>query len=116
MLFSSKEKKLLLYSYNGDLANVRKILSRKPINVDATNREGVTALMAACDHNHLAVVEALLADGAYVNMANNKGWTSLMWACRNGFEQIVLTLLKNEADVKQANRFGSTALRSLINN
>jgi len=52
--------------------NVRKLLSRKPINVDATNREGVTPLMAACDHNHLTVVEALLADGAYVNMANNK--------------------------------------------
>jgi ankyrin repeat protein len=73
MLFASKEKKLLLASYVGELNNVKKLLSRKPINVDATNREGVTPLMAAVDHGHFKVVELLIEEGAYVNMANNKG-------------------------------------------
>ena len=45
-------------------------------NVNATNTDGVTALMLASVHGHTSIVKALVKAGADVHAKTNNGWTA----------------------------------------
>ncbi len=51
------------------------------------------ALIDAAFRGHLAVVQALLAQGAAVNNPDNRGMTALHWAAENGHAEVVQALL-----------------------
>ncbi len=83
--------------------------------VDATDKDGGTALMLAARSGHAAAVEALARAGADLEATDKDGWTALMFAA--GLDHgadAAAALLKAGADraVKKAtgNYEGKTAL------
>ena len=83
-----------------------------PLDFNAKNNDGSTALMLASHNGHLDVVEALLADSRiHVNIKNNDGDTALMLASLNGHLDIVKLLLADpRVDVNTTTKYGWTAL------
>src|SRR5437764_265877 len=78
--------------------------------VNATNRDGSSALMAAAFGGHLEAVQALIASGADVNVTDSQGRTPLMAAAMSGSLPLVRALLDRKADLRAEDRGGSTAL------
>jgi ankyrin repeat protein len=71
---------------------------------------GESALWRAAENARVAVVEALLQAGAYVNTANRQGKTALWQAAADGREDVVEALVRAGADVNKAHRRGDTPL------
>lgn len=86
---------------------------RRPTTV--TRYNGRTALQAAAERGHVAIVEKLLRLGADVNAlpSPSHGRTALQGASENGFSNIVTILLNQGADVNgpAARYSGLTALQ-----
>ena len=58
-----------------------KLLLRNGADVNAKQRDGMTALMWACMEKRLDIVKLLLRNGADLNTAKDRdGKTALMWA------------------------------------
>ncbi|KAG3107639.1 hypothetical protein PI124_g13376 [Phytophthora idaei] len=91
---------------NGQL----EVLIKHGAHVDVADDDGDTALMAAIEDGHDAVVQRLLECGASIDLVNNDGWTSLMKASMNGHSEIVAILLPNGACVDKKDPVGATAL------
>ena|GEM_PF-1677335 len=81
-------------------------------NVNASDRNGRTALMVAARYNlNPETVSTLVNNGADINAGNNKGWTALMFAAWNkSTPEIVSVLLKNGANAAIKNREGKIAI------
>jgi ankyrin repeat protein len=79
----------LLYeaTESGDLEVVRIILKRG-INVNKTNKNGNTPLHVAAKSGHKEVTSLLLKCGANVNRINNNGKKPLILAAENGLVEI----------------------------
>jgi hypothetical protein len=82
----------------GDKAQVRTLLS-KGIDVNAKNRQGMTALMAATIKGDFDIVKALLDRGADPNSRDNLGRTPLMFAAQKGNLNIARVLLAKGAEI-----------------
>ena len=80
------------------------------VAVDATDGDGTTALMRACQYGHERCARALIGAKANVNATDEEGWTALMQACDGGHEQCALALLKAKANVNASSNDGQTAL------
>lgn len=65
--------------------------------VDATDRDGYSALMRACEPGHLEVVEMLLAVGAATDLADKWGRTALHCAALKGRATVAALLLSHSA-------------------
>jgi len=87
------------------------ILIANGAKVDASDRNGLTALMAAASMGLAENVRALISAGANVNARDEKGATPLIWAAISGHPQVVEILLAHGADGKVKNKDGLTALR-----
>lgn len=73
--------------------------------------EGGTALHYATDRGHTAVVDALLAAGAEVNLADpDQGWTPLMYAAYDDRADIAQRLIAAGADLNARDPQGRTPL------
>jgi hypothetical protein len=86
------------------------ILIAHGAQVDAPDRNGFTALMAAASMGLVSNVRVLISAGAKVNIRDEKGSTALIWAAISGYPQVVEILLAHGADVKAKNKDGLTAL------
>ena len=95
--------------YYGDTETVKKLLAAGA-NVNAKNKDGVTALSFASDRGHLDIVKILLGNNADVNARSNIGSTPLMNAAFMGHVQIVELLIANGADENARSCDGTTAL------
>jgi ankyrin repeat protein len=82
-------------------------------------RSGRTALQAAAEGGHLAVVERLIQQKADVNAAASEysDKTALQAAARGGHLAVVERLIQDKADVNPvpSGNFGTTALQAAIN-
>jgi ankyrin repeat protein len=78
--------------------------------VNATDKQGMTALMWACKTGRLDVVQALISKGAEVNAGERFGRTRLMWASEEGHLDVVQTLLAMGAEVNATDKLDRTAL------
>jgi ankyrin repeat protein len=87
------------------------ILIANGARVDASDRNGLTALMAAASMGLAQNVRVLISAGADVNARDEKGATPLIWAAISGHPQVVEILLAHGADGKAKNKDGLTALR-----
>ena len=89
------------------------LLEQDLVNVNhAKEREGWTALHAACRNNQLPIVELLVEIGdADVDKVTYEGWTALHLACRKGNLAVAKYLLQNgHAKVDIYANGGMTAL------
>jgi hypothetical protein len=88
------ETDLMRAAERGDLTAVQQLLTAGgKANVNALDQSGQTALILACQEPKAgpAVVKALLASGADVNLRSRNGYTALTWAqARNNSEVIRL--------------------------
>ncbi len=86
------ESFLNLAAASGDIEGVRSQLA-EGVDVNAKGYCDETALMAASECGHAAIVEELLRAGAAVNLRSKTGATALMLAAMNGHAEIVRSLL-----------------------
>ena len=70
--------------FAGNLPTVRRILQQPPgggFNVNAGDEGGFTALHAAVDGDHVAILQAILqVEGVNLNVRTNRGLAPLHWA------------------------------------
>ncbi len=79
--------------------------------IDAVNEDGETPMILAARAGDLNVVNALIKQGANVDVqVNDVACTALIVASREGFIDIVGVLLKAGADMDTQDHLGCTAL------
>jgi uncharacterized protein len=93
----------------GDRAAIQALL-RQPVDVNAADPDGTTALHWAARANDSETAGALLRAGADVKAANRYGVTALSLASTNGSAALVEMLLSADADPNTATPEGETAL------
>jgi ankyrin repeat protein len=107
----STYKKTSLYEYADDDSADTDIQESPPekesipdVNISDTN--GVTPLMAALKEGNDWEVKSLLDSGADVNASDSEGWTPLMYAVRyQNNETLVHTLISHGAKIRAQNNF-----------
>ena len=92
-----------------DRATVRSLL-HQPIDVNASQVDGMTALHWAAYHDDLEIVELLVRAGADIKAANRYGVTPLSLACTNANVVMVELFLDAGADPNTSLPGGETAL------
>jgi len=91
---------LLDAAAEGDLDEVRRLVSEERVEIDMCNERGVTALHRAAGHGQTAVLEFLLKKKARVNVVDADSWTPLHIASSVGSLEAVKCLLKHGANVE----------------
>jgi uncharacterized protein len=92
------------------------------IDVNLTDRHGVSALMVAAGRGRIANVKLLLTRGANVNLQDFQGlWplggqTALMFAAKEGREEVAALLIEAGANVNAQDSEDETALMKAVNN
>ena len=94
---------------NGDIDGVRLWLSLD-VRPNATQDDGLTALMLAAQEGHAEIAEILLDAGANPNDKDNDGWTALIIAISKSYPEIAKMLLDAGANPNAARGDGNTAL------
>ena len=100
---------LIAAARNGDLAELRAGMAG-PVDVNARQPDGATALHWAVHHEDVVAADLLIAAGAGADAANDLGVTPLLMACRRGHGPLVERLLLAGADANSALPSGETAL------
>lgn len=102
----------LNYNYEEQLEEKVNILIDNGINIDHTNKVGVTALMiTSCNSNNCNIIKKLIHTGANVNKQDNQGKTALMYAIvKSDNIDIVELLIKAECELNLKTDSGRTAL------
>ena len=83
-------------------------------NVNAKDKQGVTALHWAVYKAHEEIAHLLIDKGADVNAKEKSGVTALHTAVQKGHVAMVELLLDKEADVDATNKLGVTALHTAV--
>ncbi|KAI6092763.1 hypothetical protein F4821DRAFT_266796 [Hypoxylon rubiginosum] len=106
------QKALIMSASNGDLENVKKILSGKArpfVDINAPDEDGTPALVYASCFGHETVVQALVDAGVDVDRQDRNYWSPLMWAMTNRHKGIAKVLLDNGASAEAKTSSGRTA-------
>jgi len=93
----------------GDLELVEYFLEEEKFDLDQTNDEGFTPLMAAASENQAVIARRLIEAGADVNFVNGNGWTALIEAADEGAMSVAQVLLEQGARVDVAGAQRSAA-------
>jgi ankyrin repeat protein len=102
--------RLIQASKEGDVVEVRMLLSRDDIDANSKYIGGVTPLIEAAKNGHEAVVQSLL-HRSEVNLKDNRGCTALWYAAQNGHTGIVGLLLgRRDVTPDSKDSRGRTAL------
>ncbi|KAJ7109047.1 ankyrin repeat-containing domain protein, partial [Mycena crocata] len=91
---------------------VVKLLLEHGANIEAQNKDGMTALMKASLEGHRMVVQLLLEQGAKIEGRDRWGMTALMKASIEGHSEVVQLLLEHGANIEAQDEVGRTALMS----
>ncbi|MBF0288490.1 MAG: ankyrin repeat domain-containing protein [SAR324 cluster bacterium] len=92
----------------GDTAQIEKLLKQK-VQIDATDLQNKTALIAALQNKHDDVANLLISKGASVNISG-ASVTPLIVSAWTGNLGLTQVLLKNGANVNDSNAHGLTPL------
>lgn len=93
----------------GDLDSILTLLN-DGVNIDTTDAQGNTAVMAATKKNHVAIVKLLIEHGANINIQNDMQDNVFLYAGAEGLLEIVRLAIAADADPTLTNRYGGTAL------
>ena len=77
--------------------------------INASNAQGMTALMRAAAGGRVRMVRVLLKHGADPNSARNDKFTALMLAAFFGHQEVVRILVEHGGDTDATTRFGTSA-------
>jgi ankyrin repeat protein len=103
---SQDESPLMMAALKGQLDLAKKLIER-----DAdVNKTGWTPLHYAATNGHLAIMELLLENHAYIDAESPNGSTPLMMAAHYGTPAAVKLLLEAGADPGLKNQLGLTAI------
>jgi uncharacterized protein len=100
------ESPLMMAALKGHTELVRKLIER---NADV-NKTGWTPLHYAATNGHLAIMELLLDNHAYIDAESPNGTTPLMMAAHYGSPAAVRLLLEAGADPTLKNQLGLSAI------
>nr|WP_286672515.1 ankyrin repeat domain-containing protein [Cohnella hashimotonis] len=100
---------MIVSAEKGDVESVLKLL-REGADINATDRDGRTAVLAATYNNRAEVVKALIEKGADINIRDRRLNNVLLYAGAEGFLDIVNLAIDAGADTKLTNRFGGIAV------
>ena len=100
------ESPLMMAALKGHTELAKKLVAR---GADV-NKTGWTPLHYASTHGHLAIMELLLEEHAYIDAESPNGTTPLMMAAHYGTPAAVKLLLEAGADATLKNRQGLTAV------
>jgi ankyrin repeat protein len=100
------ESPLMMAALRGNLELCKRLIGR-----DAdVNKQGWTPLHYAATNGHVAVIELLLENNAYIDAESPNGTTPLMMAAHYGSAAAVQELLQAGADPTLKNQLGLTAI------
>ena len=103
-------------AHSGDESEVRRLLD-EGADVNETDDNGNTALMAAARCGQLEILKLLMSGKAKLNLADNNGMTALMAAAQENHIDAVKVLLKvKSSHVNAADKDGITALMRAASN
>ncbi|MFD2334588.1 ankyrin repeat domain-containing protein [Cohnella sp. GCM10020058] len=102
-------KQLIVSAEKGDVKRVLKLLE-DGADINATDRDGRTAVVAATYHNRAEVVKALIEKGADINIRDHRLNNVLLYAGAEGYLDIVKLAIEAGADSRLTNRFGGIAV------
>lgn len=108
-----KATSLILVSTQSLFGKERKIVEamvKAKVKIDAVDKDGESALMAAAATNRDGMVRLLLENNAKIDLKDNDGWTALMYASSAGHWSVVKELIEAKADVNAADKDGWTPL------
>ncbi|XP_069615191.1 M-phase phosphoprotein 8 [Ranitomeya imitator] len=91
--------------------DILRLLIKKGAKINASQRNGTTALIHATEKNYLTTVALLLEAGAFVNMQQTTGETALMKACKKGNVDTVRLLIEHGADCNVLTKHQNNALQ-----
>lgn len=97
---------------NGTVAELNDCLVRYASEIDKKNKEGLTPLMVAVEAGRLDMVNALLSQGASIEVTDRAGRTALVHAIGNS--KVVEKLLLKGADPDTTDRAGMAAIHWAI--
>ncbi len=100
------ESPLMMAAFKGQLEQVKQLIAK---GADV-NKPGWTSLHYASTNGHLAVMELLLEEHAFIDAESPNGTTPLMMAAGYGPIEAVKLLLEAGADTRMRNKKGMTAL------
>lgn len=100
------ESPLMMAAFKGHLELAKKLIER---GADV-NKTGWAPLHYAATNGHLAVMELLLDNHAYIDAESPNGTTPLMMAAHYGTPAAVKLLLQAGADASLKNQLGLTAI------
>jgi ankyrin repeat protein len=80
------------------------------VKIDAVNKDGASALMAAASGGRDGMVRLLIENNAKVDLRDNDGWTALMYASSVGQWGVVKELIEAKADVNVVSKTGWSPL------
>ncbi len=87
------------------------------VNINQSDADGITPLLAACELRFYEMIKKLLAvPGIDVNQANNKGETPLLVACKRSPCAVIELLAVPDIDVNKADNNGETPLLAACKN
>jgi ankyrin repeat protein len=111
--YGNPDMHLIQAAIKGKIKEVEFSFTRKA-KVNATDKEGNTALHHASRFGYLDIVEVLLAHGANVNSSNFKLNTPLHMVAHNGSLEVTKMLLEKGADIDALNSEEQSALNIAI--
>lgn len=110
----SKEEKLINFSAQGDIQSAEKLISGG-VDVNASDRKGFTALLAACDNLQYPTIDFLLSNGASRSSKTKNGNTALILASARGCDNAGV-FKYFETQLNECNSDGVTPLLAAIAN
>ncbi|MFK7692523.1 ankyrin repeat domain-containing protein [Paenibacillus sp. HJGM_3] len=104
-----KQEDLMKAAERGETATVLRLLE-EGADINGTDAQGRTPVMAATYHNRVDTVRALIEAGADLNVRDHRQDNPLLYAGAAGLLDIVRLVVQAGADTRLTNRFGGTAL------
>ncbi|HEV2601468.1 MAG TPA: ankyrin repeat domain-containing protein [Candidatus Babeliales bacterium] len=100
-----------------ELLSLKKPDGSLAVNINQSNADGITPLLAACEIGLYEMIEKLLAvPGIDINQANNNGETPLLVACKRSPYAVSALLAVPGIDVNKADNNGETPLLAVCKN
>ncbi len=94
----------------GDEKAVIAAFVKAKANLNITNSDGTTPLMAAAAKDRPNMIEPLIAGGAKVEATDTDGWTAIHYAANNGNWRSIEKLIAAKANLNAAAKDGWTAM------
>ena len=114
ILFADLNESLFMATYEGDLEQIKLLLSMgAEINARGFGRS-LTPLHLSIEQKHFQIAKFLLENGAAINTRDNRGNTPLHTAAYYGNIDIISELLQHGADIEAKNDKGETPIFSAV--